>query len=524
MFFLLIQINIYSEINSKIKEVTVYEQSARITRTAQCNIAPGVTEIVINNLESEIYNNTLEVNIEGNAVLLSATSRIDYMSPLEEPYRIKQLKDSLVLVTTNIKWIQSQITIYKGEKDIITSNKKLGSEQASVDINDLKTLVMFYRERLMEIDKKILQLENDLVNETEIQQRIQKQINELNSEYNKPGGEVTINVTSKQKTTVNIELSYVTGSVWWVPVYDIRAENTEKPIHIVYKANITQNTGFGWNNVFLTISTGNPMMDNNRPILYPWYVDFYQELGIVGYGSSYKSKEAPRQMMQSNMAYAQEEMLDEVVSYDVSEKSSGLSKEFKIETLQSIPSDNKEHQVLIKETPVKADFIYHTVPKLKNKAFLLAKIAEFGDLDLQPGNANLFLDGMYIGQSYIDPGIISDTLLVSLGADEKISVKRTKIKDFESSQTIGNNIKVIKAYSTIIKNNHGYPVTIEVLDQLPISKNKDIEVKLEESDGAIYTENYGKLLWKISIGANQTKETKLIYSVKYPKDKKVILE
>lgn len=47
--------------------------------------------------------------------------------------------------------------------------------------------------------------------------------------------------------------------------------------------------------------------------------------------------------------------------------------------------------------------------------------------------------------------------------------------------------KETKAYETIVKNNKNIPVEIEVLDQYPISKNNDIEVTLEEADGAQIT-------------------------------------
>jgi uncharacterized protein (TIGR02231 family) len=216
--------------------------------------------------------------------------------------------------------------------------------------------------------------------------------------------------------------------------------------------------------------------------------------------------------------------LDETVEmpeYRVSETTSQMAAEYNIEVLQDIPSDSKEHLVAMMEYKPDADFTYHTVPKLSDGAFLLAKVPDYGQYNLLPGQANLFFQGMYVGQSTINPVTTADTLLVSLGRDNKISVKRNQLKDFTKKQVIGGNIKETKGYEIFVRNNNVFPVDLEILDQIPISKNKEIEVQLEDNGGAEYIEDYGKLLWKLSLESGQTRNIRFVYSVKYPKDKKI---
>ena len=66
------------------------------------------------------------------------------------------------------------------------------------------------------------------------------------------------------------------------------------------------------------------------------------------------------------------------------------------------------------------------------------------------------------------------------------------------------------------------PVEIEVLDQYPISKNNDIEVTLEEADGAQITRDYGKLLWRIKLLPGESKKIRMVYSVKFPEEKAIV--
>ncbi len=512
-------------IKSEIKEVTIYQQNAKITRSAKLNIPGGNTEIVLEDLTSSIQQNSLQVDIKGNAILLSATTRINYMYGMKETPKIKELNDSLELLTSKINWLQNQKNVYQGEEKIIHDNNKLGSEQTGMNVDELKQLVIFYRTRLFEIKKEILRIEEEVKELNLTKSRIQSQLNELNSSRNKPTGEIVLNVSANVPSKIEVVFSYLTHSTGWHPVYDIRAEGTNKPLKLIYKANVYQKTGYDWKDIKLTVSTGNPTVDNNRPIMYPWYIDFYVPPPVTSYFDS-KQKSAQRsQMMQLNIAKEAEEDLTgavaEVPEYVVTQTSSQMTAEYAIEVLQDIPADGKYHLVAMKEYELSASYTYHTVPKLSDGAFLLAKVADYGQYNLLPGQANLFFEGMYVGQSTINPVTTADTLLVSLGRDNKVSVKRNRLKDFTSKQVIGGNIKEVIGYDIFVRNNNKFAINLEILDQIPLSKNKEIEVQLDDNGGADYSADYGKLLWRIKLDAGQTQKVKFIYSVKYPKDKKI---
>jgi uncharacterized protein YjbK len=112
--------------------------------------------------------------------------------------------------------------------------------------------------------------------------------------------------------------------------------------------------------------------------------------------------------------------------------------------------------------------------------------------------------------------------LLSLGRDEEIVIKRVKPTDVTTAPRLFNNHKKETiAYDIIIKNNKSVPISIEVLDQIPISKNSEIEVELDERNGAEYNKDYGKLLWRIKVPERKNKTIRFSYTVKYPKDKVV---
>ncbi len=200
---------------------------------------------------------------------------------------------------------------------------------------------------------------------------------------------------------------------------------------------------------------------------------------------------------------------------------SQLNVEFKVEQPYTIPTDGKYHMVIMTEFSIPAEYEYHAVPSIDKAAFLLAKIADWGKYNLLPGKANIFFENTYVGQSQINPYITADTLLLSFGRDSKIIIEREKLYKESTVKTSLMTKKHINAYEITLRNTKSKSVTIEVLDQIPLSNIKDIEVELVESGGAEFVKKVGKLSWEIKLQPNETKKIKFVYSVKYPKAKVV---
>ena len=62
---------------------------------------------------------------------------------------------------------------------------------------------------------------------------------------------------------------------------------------------------------------------------------------------------------------------------------------------------------------------------------------------------------------------------------------------------------------------------IILLDQIPISSNKEIEINLNKSDNAKLNEENGQLKWEFDLEPKQEKKIEFSYTVSYPKEKKI---
>ena len=77
-------------------------------------------------------------------------------------------------------------------------------------------------------------------------------------------------------------------------------------------------------------------------------------------------------------------------------------------------------------------------------------------------------------------------------------------------ETVGYTIKV--------RNNKSKDIPLVVMDHIPVSNTKELEVKLLEDGEAEVEKQYGILHWKQTLGSNKTVKYEYQYELKYPKD------
>jgi uncharacterized protein (TIGR02231 family) len=276
--------------------------------------------------------------------------------------------------------------------------------------------------------------------------------------------------------------------------------------------------------VNLTISTGNPTVGGQAPVLYPWYVNFYEPMyGRLDRAQAYEQRNETPSVAQgyelSEVEISNQKVAPKTIANYTTISNNTVNTEFKISIPYDIPSDNQQYDVIMQKESIKAIFDYVTVPKYDNDAFLRARLTDWMQYSLLPGESNIYFKGTYVGKGFIDPVQANDTLTVSLGRDRAINIKRDQIKEFCKTSTFGSKQKTTKAFEITITNTKKQAIDIEVEDQLPISQNSEIEIETEELSGGSYDPTTGKVTWKLRIEPGQTVKKQLRFNAKYPKKK-----
>jgi uncharacterized protein (TIGR02231 family) len=535
-------------VKAQITEVTVYAQGAQLFQKANYSIKPGISEVIIEGISPYIDQNSLQVKATGSVVILDSKYSLfqpahavvnEAAIPLKIRREIRQVEDSLKMLGFDLLEIQDEIDVLTTAKSIIANNGTLRNQGKVTDsLNLLKQAIEYYSTKVLEINKKILALRKRKVEreakKTSLDERLQKlreyqENNGIQPENDEPIHRITVTLSAKEIATGKLTISYLVENAGWVPRYDLRSDGMTSKINLTYKAQVFQNSGLDWENVRLNISTNNPYQNKTKPSLDPWYIDYNN------YRTQVKEKADGKRLeeikVQSNnepMAYSNSLSLSKVnvgmTSADfVQVVRQMTSAEFKIDLPYTIKSDNEQHMVLIKVADLDAEYKYFSIPKLDNAAYLVAQLTNLDELGLVPAQANIFYDGSYIGETYLDPSVMEDTLSLSLGKDPNILVKRTLLKKESKERIIGESKERTMSYSIEVKNNKATPIELIIQDQLPITQNPEILIEPTSLDkGALETKS-GTVTWKINLKPKDNKTINFGYKVKYKKELNVFL-
>lgn len=197
---------------------------------------------------------------------------------------------------------------------------------------------------------------------------------------------------------------------------------------------------------------------------------------------------------------------------------------YEIEDPYTVLNDGKTYTVEIDGYEVKAQYEYYAAPKFETDAFLTARIADWQELNLLPGEANLFFEGTFLGKSTLDVTTAGDTLNLSLGRDKGVVVKRTLLKEYSSRKFMGSNRTDTRQYEIVVRNNRQQPISITIEDQFPITTMKEIEIQDRKYDGAKLDDDTQKLTWQLIVDPKKENKIGFRYEVKYPRDKTLQLD
>jgi uncharacterized protein (TIGR02231 family) len=510
---------------SILNAVTVYSNGAELSHTAKATIPAGNSELVIKNIATSLDENSIQVGSNGDLTIMSVSFKREYLGNRPKSNLLIKLEDSLKFANNEIEIIKSQIATQRNAVSILDANKVVRGENTGLNVLELQKMVDYYISKHKEITVAVQTLTAKETKQQETINKLNSQIAEMRSGQEYGTGEIVLQILNTNATAVTFNISYVSYTAAWSPVYDLKTKDTKSPLKIIYKGNIVQNTGLDWNKVKLSLSTSNPSQSGTAPILSTWFLDYYQanygNKSKNAYSNNYQQSAPMMNSIQSLGADAPITPSEKTVSDFTTVTETALNAIFDIDLQYDIPSDNKAHSVSMKEYEVPAQYKYYCVPKMDKDAFLLAEVSDWESLNLVPGPANIIFDGTYVGKSFIDPNSTQDTLNLSLGRDRKIVVKREKVQDYCSAKMIGSNRLHTVTYEIKVKNTRKEAIGMLLKDQHPISTNKDIVVELLESDNAEQNTETGVLTWRLNIAPGETKKVRISYSVKYPKDKNV---
>jgi uncharacterized protein (TIGR02231 family) len=514
-------------LNAEIKHVTVFTDRAQIDQETAVSVPAGKTILKLTGLSPYIDAQSIQVKGYGEFTILSVNLQNNYLQNLEDEPEVKSIRSQIEALQIKIEDEKAGISVLKEKEAFLVANRAILVKETTFTLEQLKNVMELYTSNMDQVTMAIIK-KNRLIKEYEKQiTAFQQQLSERLGKQQLPTGEISVTVTSDKQVSGKISFSYVVANAGWYPSYDIRVDDIRNPVTIYYKANVFQNSGVVWKDVKLSFSNATPWVAGDIPVLYPWFIDYYTASPLMLRGNiakDYSKSNAPVMMEMAASGVDKEAKELETMPVAVEKQVGETTITFDIAIPYTIPSDGKIQTVEIQHLTSPAEYRYRTLPKLSPLAYLTANITDWAKLSLQSGEATLYFENSFVGKSTLNVNQLTDTLTISLGTDNSILVKREKRKDFTSKKVIGANKTETYSFLLTIRNNKSNPVSITLYDQIPVSSNSGITVEAVELSGGRHNTQTGEIKWDLEIKPQETKQIILSYSVKYPKDRTIILE
>jgi hypothetical protein len=472
--------------------VTVYLNGTGLEHQAQLSLAAGLNRVVVSQLSRYMDEQTLEVQLGDGAALLSVSDEDDEAAgsgPLN-PTAV----DSLARAEARIRTIEGELQGLQQEKAFLLANQTLpAGTQAnwSAEVQKGATLM---RTRLPAIQAATILLTKEL-------DALRLLTGHLSARAGETGanGRRVLLIQAARPGTVPLTVHYYElNRLPWLPKLDIRANAVGRELKFVTHGRLTNRTGLNWQQVRVVLMRHTLGEDVSRPELSPWELNFQ--------GGDHSGEGRVDQYVVKGTAKGRPAPVVQSTRYDIP----GLV------TLAM----HERKELTLPTVQLAAQPEYLAIPRLSEKVFLQAKVAGWEGLQL-PDRARVYRQGVYVGTTNLEERAYNDSLEVALGHDEQLVVGRAKLEDFSSKAGLSDKRRTRLLYELNVRNNHPEAVRVRILDQVPVSAEKEIAVKVLETSGAQLDERSGKLTWVLTLAPGASQRLRFGFQVDYPESEKV---
>ncbi|MFP3980634.1 MAG: DUF4139 domain-containing protein [Desulfobacterales bacterium] len=509
-------------IPSKITEVTLFSDKARVSRQASADVESGTHRLVIPLEAFSIEEKSVTADVTGRGEILGVqVSRL----PTEESPRekIRELEARLRELQSQKQEITDRKTALERQETFLDGVVEFSGTQVPKEIKtqmpapeDLDATMDFLGRQFTKIFDEKRTAENKLTDLEKKIDQVSRELDMVRGRVDRTGTGIEILFRTEKAQNLDITAEYVVPNAGWSPVYRAVAGDAASDIDLSMMAQIRQKTGEDWESVNLSVSTAAPVHGGRLPELAPWQIDTPQprarKSGEDRAAEINRQPSTPLSKKSAPMAEAERRRTPISFEYDLPEPVSVASREEK--TL--LPLFTKS---------IDGEFYHYAAPKREPRAYLVYR-AE-ADSELLAGPVNIFFAGRYVGEIFLEQKQAGEAFVLGLGADRSVAVKREKLRDHRKETAFFGQIErdaIVREikYSITAENLTDREINLHVTDHIPVSKTDRIKVEdvafSPEPEKKDVEAKPGVMQWRFALAPGQTKKISISFTVAYPRD------
>ncbi|MBU5612432.1 mucoidy inhibitor MuiA family protein [Geomonas azotofigens] len=521
---------------SRITAVTVFSDSAQVTRQAGVALKAGTNLITLENLPRLMAQESLRAEGRGTgpARIVGITVKNVFLDRSKDQ-RVRELEDEITRLNRKVEAIEARRKALAAQRAFVDSIRVGWGERISRELSAGKPTATELSEAVRFVGDNTGKIEEELYDAEAAKKPLLEQIAALRKELEQYRAEPTTEVRSVQVAIeaerdmrFDLDLSYLVAQASWVPAYDVRLAADGKDALLTYRAQVWQKTGENWPQVKLTLSTASPAAGGGAPELTPWHISFYEPPRPMPYLARGKMElgaaaPAPAPMRESTFAGAPAEDRMEPAGFVPAEAAQGqTSVQFQVAQPVDVPADGTRATSVIaaQAVPVAAEYV--TVPKLSPRVYLKSTVVNRTPYPLLAGEASIFNDATFVGKSNLKTVASGEEFDLYFGSDDQVKVKREVARVKKKGGILGGS-GVTYHVTMELENFKQRPVTVSLRDQQPLPGNAEIKVAVEDaSPKPAETKEDGTIVWKVELAPSEKKRVSYELVIEYPKGRELV--
>ncbi len=532
---------------SKVARVVLYPDAAEVTRTIA--VDPASATVELSGLPAGIQPASLSARVTaGQATIVGFTTEDTYRTePAVEKVRdlekkIEALSDSKRTAEGTLRSNRREMelldqgiqALYRGEPADAPS--KDHPKPVRLTPPEIEAALALYHARVGSIDALLVRQEQEI-------RVLDRQIAAAQQELDKvrspePLREKKIVIQLSRAAVCKVSLTYLTGGAGFTPRYNVRLSPGAGTLVFEMAGEAWQRTGEDWTDAAMTVSTVRPGRMAQLPPLPPWDIDFRVPPAPVRAMKMLEMSDAPRAMMAPGRAKG---------GFDAEESDRApepppmpapvrrfASFEVTLDGPQTLPGSGEKKSFLLVRREQKSVVSWLSIPKEADGAFVTAEGKNESGLPLLQAPAALFLEDAFIGSGFVTdaagrPAEVPEgaAFRIGFGKDPSLqAVRKETLRQKDEGGMFARFKRVRYRYEYTVSNFRKEPATLTMLDRIPVSRSKELEVKDVEAPGAKIGgreagKDPGEVRWELPLAPGEKKVLSLSFSVEYPVDKEV---
>jgi uncharacterized protein (TIGR02231 family) len=530
---------------SRVTAVTVYPNSALVTREVDVADGAGLVELTVTPLPPTAVNSSLYA--EGGEGIRVLTTRFRSRAVLEDTRddvrklqeESKQLQLAREKLEAEIKAVQENAMTLTKMEGFMGVTTVQSVEKGALNSDSAIALSKHVRETRLETARELIGMKHQVQDNQEKADFVLRRLNELASGTARTERDAVIVVEKAKAAAGKVRLHYLVDAASWHPQYKVRAGQTAKDaVQLEYLAAVVQQTGEDWSGVNLALSTAQPALNAAPPELQSLQVAAVPKANAPAAVRQTDTTELEEQV-KSLRAKAQKNFnekkqssgiglvntaaaLDqswELFNPDAAIKrgcslaaQEGPTVTYHLAARMTVSSRHDEQVLEVARIDMQPDYYYKAVPVLSTQVYRQAELVNKSEYVLLPGEATMYVGGDFVGQMSLPLVAVGEQFTAGFGVDPQLQVQRQMID--KSRTTQGANQALRYEYRILVNSFKTDSVKLQVWDRLPRAENEAVGVSLlkaepDLSKDALYLREQrpnNLLRWDVTVAPNTSGE------------------